>query len=222
VVAPITMAATFADPAGGGGRGVAASSTGTTTAEAIFFIVIVSLVPFGISHHVPQRQPPIATLGKTPTYLLQGGRNPDLPPTSPRLASAKTRSPHTPRAPLVGMSSSSPPTQGTTPGTCATHPHATPDPPPPTRRSHFLSCSVRGPPRVPCRHHGARTPPHKAGSRATTSVPAQLVPHSRHQSVPPHAPSPHSDRHRPDPSTPTRHQPAQARGRDGHAGRSPA
>ena len=39
---------------------------------------------------------------------------------------------------------------------------------------------------------------------------------------PPHAPSPHSDHHRPDPSTPNRHQPAQARGRDGHAGRSPA
>ena len=36
VVAPITMAATPADPAGGGGFRIAASSTGTTTAEVRF------------------------------------------------------------------------------------------------------------------------------------------------------------------------------------------
>jgi hypothetical protein len=36
VVAPITMVATPADPAGGGGRALAASSTGTKTAEVHF------------------------------------------------------------------------------------------------------------------------------------------------------------------------------------------
>ena len=49
--------------------------------------------------NVIQRQPLIGTLGKTPTYGSRGGRDPGVPPISPRLASTKTRSPHVPRAP---------------------------------------------------------------------------------------------------------------------------
>ena len=61
--------------------------------------VIVSLVPFDISHHVPQRQPLIATLGKALAYGVRGGRDPDMPPTPPRLASANNHADTTPPAP---------------------------------------------------------------------------------------------------------------------------
>ena len=55
----------------GGRRGravLAASSTGTTTAEVS--AGHLSIVPFDISHHVPQRQPPIVTLGKMGTHAV--------------------------------------------------------------------------------------------------------------------------------------------------------
>jgi hypothetical protein len=97
VVAPITMAATPGAFAGGGGRAAAASSTGTTIAEVS--AGHLSLVPFDISHHVPQRQPPIVTLGKVGTHGLRGGRDPDMPPTPPRLASVNNRGPTAARAP---------------------------------------------------------------------------------------------------------------------------
>ena len=93
------MAATPGAFAGGGGRAAAASSTGTTTAEVS--AGHLSLVPFDISHHVPQRQPPIATLGKMGTHGLRGGRDPDMSPDCPTSCERKNTRPSRGPRPLL-------------------------------------------------------------------------------------------------------------------------
>ena len=92
------MAATPADPAGSDFGCVAALSTRTTTAEVRF----CHLLPRSL-WHFPQCAPtPTANrhFGQNGKTRTPGGRDRDMPPTPPRLASANNYSHTTSRAPF--------------------------------------------------------------------------------------------------------------------------
>ena len=107
MVAPITMAAAPADPAGGVGFGVAALPTRTTTAEVRF----CHRPPRSLWHFPPCAPTPTANrhFGQIANILTPGrgwgaggGRGraiPMFPPIVPRLASANNRAPTAVRAP---------------------------------------------------------------------------------------------------------------------------
>ena len=84
-----TMDATPADPAGGGDRASAASSTSTAAAEvsATHRFTRRSAIFCPVS----QLHPSIMSLGSVGTYGRRGGRDPDVPPIAPRLASMHNR-----------------------------------------------------------------------------------------------------------------------------------
>ena len=89
--ARFAMDATPADPAGGGDRASAASSTSTAAAEvsATHRFTRRSAIFCPVS----QLHPSIMSLGSVGTYGRRGGRDPDVPPIAPRLASMHNRAP---------------------------------------------------------------------------------------------------------------------------------
>ena len=106
VVAPITMAATPADPAGGGDGGCAASLTRTTTAEVSADLRLAR--PRAILYHLSERYPPNWHFGQNGDTRTPRGGAGGVPtcPRRPHILRAQKHTPITPPAPLVGMPSS--------------------------------------------------------------------------------------------------------------------